>query len=192
MTTITLIGADAARARNFCVRVRERRAAAAPARSGADDARRDLVLRLVQPALVGLTDGSVSTLAPIFATALATGDDWKTFLVGMASSVGAGISMGFAEATSDDGALSGRGPALVRGLACGLATALGGVGHTLPFLLPDLRTALAASLLVVLVELWLIAWVRARFMGAPMGRALVQVVVGGLVVLGVGAALGAA
>ncbi len=155
-------------------------------------ARRDLVLRLVQPALAGLMDGSVSTLAPLYATAFATRDDWKTFLVGMASSIGAGISMGIAEGLSDDGAVSGRGSPRARGLACGLATAIGGIGHTLPFLLGDFRTAVAASLLVVFVELWAIAYVRARYMDTPMGRAILQIVIGGAAVLGVGMAFGGA
>ena len=172
--------------------VAERVAAESVATQTLADERRGTILRLVQPALAGLMDGSVSTLAPLFATAVATGDDWKAFLVGMASSLGAGISMGFAEGLSDDGALSGRGSPRVRGLVCGLATAIGGIGHTLPFLLRDYRMAMATSLLVVFAELWAIAWIRHRFMDTPMVRAVVQIVLGGAIVLGVGMGLGAA
>ncbi len=175
----------------LCGEIRRRRARATTS-TAVEDRRRDVILRLVQPALAGLMDGSVSTLAPLFATAFATHDDHKTLLVGLASSVGAGISMGFAEGLSDDGALSGRGDPRVRGLVCGLATMLGGLGHTVPFLLSDFRLAVIASLLVVFVELWVIAYVRARFMDTSFGRAIVQIVMGGAIVLGVGVALGGA
>src|SRR5437667_6886160 len=128
-----------------------------------DRARRRLfVLQIVQPGLAGLMDGSVSTLAPVFAAALATKNSWDAFLVGMAASLGAGISMGFAEALSDDGSLTGRGHPWVRGLICGAMTTLGGIGHTLPFLIKDFRLALAIAFVVVLIELGIITWIRHR------------------------------
>ncbi len=157
-----------------------------------ETARRNFVLRVVQPGLVGLMDGSVSTLAPVFAAAFATHNSWQTFLVGMAASIGAGISMGFAEALSDDGALSGRGQPWVRGLVTGLMTTIGGVGHTIPYLLPDFTIATALAVLVVLVELWAIAWIRARFMDTPFLRAAFQIVVGGLLVFATGVLIGIA
>ncbi|MGO9615165.1 MAG: iron exporter MbfA, partial [Bryobacteraceae bacterium] len=126
--------------------------------------RRLFVLQIVQPGLAGLMDGSVSTLAPVFAAAFATHRPWDAFLVGLAASIGAGISMGFAEALSDDGSLTGRGHPWMRGLVCGLMTALGGIGHTLPFLIPSFRTALTAAIAVVVVELGIITWVRYRYM----------------------------
>src|SRR5436853_4643777 len=129
------------------------------ARSAEDEtARRMFVLQYVQPGLVGLMDGSVSTLAPLFAAAFATHKPWETFLVGLAASVGAGISMGFAEALSDDGSLTGRGRPLIRGLVCGLMTTVGGLGHTLPYLIPDYQVATAVAVVVVLIELGVIAW----------------------------------
>src|SRR5580698_955413 len=156
-----------------------------------DKARRRLfVLQIVQPGLAGLMDGSVSTLAPVFAAALATRDSWDAFLVGMAASLGAGISMGFAEALSDDGSLSGRGHPWVRGLICGAMTALGGVGHTLPFLLPDFRTALAVAFVVVLVELGVITWIRHRYMDTPTVSAALQVALGGALVFATGVLIG--
>jgi len=155
-------------------------------------ARRSFVLQIVQPGLIGLMDGSVSTLAPVFAAAFATQNSWETFLVGMAASIGAGISMGFAEALSDDGTLSGRGKPIIRGLASGLMTAVGGVGHTLPYLIPDFRIATAIAIAVVLVELWAIAWIRARYMDTPFLRAAYQVVVGGLLVFATGILIGSA
>lgn len=158
-------------------------------------ARRMFVLQYVQPGLAGLMDGSVSTLAPLFAAAFATHHNWQTFLVGLAASIGAGISMGFAEALSDDGSLTGRGSPLLRGGICGLMTALGGLGHTMPYLVPDswpnafwIATAIASA--VVLVELWAIAYVRARFMDTPFLQAAFQIVLGGLIVLGAGIAIG--
>ena len=138
------------------------------------EAHRQFVLTWVQPGLAGLMDGSVSTLAPIFATAFATGDTGKTFLVGLAASVGAGISMGFTEAASDDGTISGRGSPVKRGVASGVMTALGGLGHALPFLIRDFRTATAVAMAVVFVELWAIAWVQHRYMETPFWRAAVQ------------------
>src|SRR5262249_14088964 len=128
--------------------------------------------------LAGLMDGSVSTLAPLFAAAFATHDSWQTFLVGLAASLGAGISMGFAEALSDDGSLTGRGRPLVRGVVCGLMTALGGLGHTMPYLLPNVYTATTVAIGVVVVELGVIAWIRNRFMDTPLASAVFQVVVG--------------
>jgi rubrerythrin len=157
-----------------------------------ETARRNFVLRVVQPGLVGLMDGSVSTLAPVFAAAFATHDTWATFLVGMAASVGAGISMGFAEALSDDGTLTGRGQPWVRGLVTGLMTTVGGVGHTLPYLIHDFWIATGLAIVVVLLELWVIAWVRARYMDTPFLRAAFQIVVGGLLVFATGILIGSA
>src|SRR5262245_9457848 len=137
------------------------------------------LLQVVQPGLAGLMDGSVSTLAPLFAAAFATRNTWETFLVGMAASVGAGISMGFAEAISDDGSLTGRGRPLLRGLVCGVMTFLGGVGHALPYLIPSFEVATLAATGVVVVELLAIAWIRNRFMDTPFLSATFQVVVGG-------------
>lgn len=155
-------------------------------------AQRAFVLQYVQPGLTGLIDGSISTLAPIFAAAFATHNTWQTFLVGMAASIGAGISMGIAEAMSDDGMISGRGHPWVRGAITGLMTALGGLGHTLPYLIPDFWTATAVAAVVVAIELWLIAWVRAKYMETPFWRATFEVVVGGLIVFAVGILIGSA
>jgi rubrerythrin len=161
------------------------------ARAAEDEtSRRLFVLQVVQPALAGLIDGSVSTLAPIFAAAFATHSPHETFLVGLAASVGAGISMGLTEAMSDDGAITGRGRPLIRGLACGLATALGGLGHALPYLIPDFWTATAVAAVVVVIELIVIAWIRWRFMETRFGAALVQIVLGGLLVLLAGIFIG--
>jgi rubrerythrin len=148
------------------------------------------VLQVVQPGLAGLMDGSVSTLAPLFAAAFATHSSFQTFLVGLAASLGAGISMGFAEALSDDGSLTGRGRPLVRGFVCGLMTALGGLGHTLPYLYRDVYVATVIAVAVVLVELGVIAWVRHRFMDTPLWAAVFQVVVGGLLVFLTGILIG--
>jgi rubrerythrin len=147
-----------------------------------DVARRLFVLRFVQPGLAGLMDGSVSTLAPLFAAAFATGNTLATFKVGLAASVGAGISMGFAEAMSDDGKLSGRGTPWIRGVVCGLMTTFGGLGHTLPYLLRDFRLATTIALLVVAVELGVISWIRKRYMDTPLLAAIFQVVVAGVLV----------
>jgi rubrerythrin len=156
-----------------------------------DKARRRLfVLQIVQPGLAGLMDGSVSTLAPVFAAAMATKNSWDAFLVGMAASLGAGISMGFAEALSDDGSLTGRGHPWARGLICGLMTALGGIGHTLPFLVPEFRLALGIAMAVVLVELGIITWVRHRFMDTPVFSAALQVGLGGALVFITGILIG--
>jgi rubrerythrin len=161
--------------------------------------KRLFVLQVIQPGLAGLMDGSVSTLAPLFATAFATArllpDElgkaaFETFQVGLAASVGAGISMAFAEGLSDDGSLTGRGRPLIRGLVCGLMTALGGLGHTLPFLIPNVYTATAVAIGVVCVELGVIAWIRNRFMDTPLHAAIVQVVIGGALVFGAGILIG--
>lgn len=154
--------------------------------------RRAFVLQYIQPGLTGLIDGSVSTLAPIFAAAFATHDTWATFLVGMAASVGAGISMGIAEAMADDGLISGRGHPWIRGAITGLMTAVGGLGHTLPYLIPNFWTATAISAFIVLIELWAIAGIRSRYMDTPFWRASFEVVVGGLIVFAVGIAIGSA
>ena len=152
--------------------------------------RRMFVLRIVQPALAGLMDGSVSTLAPVFAAVFATGLSWDAFLVGMAASIGAGISMGFAEALSDNGSLTGRGAPLVRGIICGLATTLGGIGHTLPFLIPNFHPALAVAICVVVLELAVISWIRWKFMDTPPFSAAVQVGFGGALVFATGILIG--
>jgi erythrin-vacuolar iron transport family protein len=165
-----------------------------PTARGAEDAKahREMVLTWVQPGLAGLMDGSVSTLAPIFAAAFATGDTWQTFLVGLAASVGAGISMGFTEAASDDGSISGRGSPVKRGIASGVMTTLGGLGHALPYLIPDFWTATTIAMTVVFFELWAIAWVQNRYMETPFWRAALQVVVGGLLVFASGILIGSA
>jgi erythrin-vacuolar iron transport family protein len=155
-----------------------------------ETARRMFVLQYVQPGLAGLMDGSVSTLAPLFAAAFATHNTWETFLVGLAASVGAGISMGFAEALSDDGSLTGRGAPVVRGVVCGVMTALGGLGHTLPYLIPNFWTATALAVAVVIVELTAISYIRHRFMDTPFLQATFQVVVGGVLVFLAGILIG--
>lgn len=153
-------------------------------------AHRQFVLTWVQPGLAGLMDGSVSTLAPIFATAFATQDTWTTFLVGLAASVGAGISMGFTEAASDDGELSGRGSPVKRGFASGIMTTVGGLGHALPYLIPDFWTATIIAFIVVFVELWAIVWIQNRYMETPFFRAAFQVVLGGALVFAAGILIG--
>jgi rubrerythrin len=163
--------------------------------SGAEDQeaatrKRMFVLQVIQPGLAGLMDGSVSTLAPLFAAAFATRDHIKTLLVGLAAAVGAGISMGFAEALSDDGALTGRGRPWTRGFVCGLMTAIGGLGHTLPYLIPEFWVATWVAIAVVLVELAVIAWVRHRFMDTPLASATFQVVLGGILVFLAGVLIG--
>jgi len=161
--------------------------------SGSDEARakRVFALQIIQPGLSGLMDGSVSTLAPLFAAALATHRSWPTFLVGLAASLGAGISMGFAEALSDDGTLTGRGHPWTRGFICGLMTALGGLGHTFPYLIDNVHTATGIAIGVVCVELGVISWVRHRFMDTPLSSALLQVGLGGFLVFLVGIIIGA-
>ena len=152
--------------------------------------RRMFVLRVIQPGLAGLMDGSVSTLAPIFAAAFATGRSWDAFLVGLAASVGAGISMGFAEALSDNGSLTGRGAPVARGAICGLMTTLGGIGHTLPFLIPDFWTAMTIAFAVVIVELAVISWIRWKYMDTPPLSAAFQVMFGGALVFATGILIG--
>jgi rubrerythrin len=159
--------------------------------------KRMFVLQYVQPGLAGLMDGSVSTLAPLFAAAFATHQNFQTFLVGLAASIGAGISMGFAEALSDDGSMTGRGSPWLRGTTCGLMTALGGLGHTLPYLVPDawpnaFWIATSITSVVVFFELWAIAYIRSRYMDTPFLQATFQIVLGGAIVLGVGVLIGAA
>jgi rubrerythrin len=158
--------------------------------------RRMFVLQYVQPGLAGLMDGSVSTLAPLFAAAFATHHNWQTFVVGLAASIGAGISMAFAEALSDDGSLTGRGSPWIRGAATGAMTTVGGLGHTLPYLVPDawpnafwIATSIAG--VVVFIELWAIAFIRSHYMDTPFLQAVFQVVLGGVIVLGVGILIGA-
>ncbi len=152
--------------------------------------RRQFILTWVQPGLAGLMDGSVSTLAPIFATAFATHNTWTTFLVGLAASIGAGISMGFTEAASDDGALSGRGSPIKRGIAAGVMTTLGGLGHALPYLITDFWTATTVAFVVVFIELWAIAWIQKTYMETPFWRAALQVVLGGALVFAAGVLIG--
>jgi rubrerythrin len=155
-----------------------------------DESRRQLVLQVVQPGLAGLMDGSVSTLAPLFAAAMATQNSHETFLIGLSAAVGAGISMGFAEALSDDGKLSGRGSPWLRGTVCGAMTALGGLGHTLPYLIDNIRIATGLATVVVALELFAIATIRWKYMQSPFWRAMVQVVLGGALVVAAGILLG--
>jgi rubrerythrin len=157
-----------------------------------ETARRMFVLQYVQPGLAGLMDGSVSTLAPLFAAAFATHSTWSTFLVGLAASIGAGISMGFAEALSDDGSLTGRGAPLLRGGVTGVMTTIGGLGHTLPYLIPHFYAATLVAILVVAVELAAISWIRAKYMDTPLLQAAFQVVVGGALVFAAGILIGSA
>ncbi len=152
--------------------------------------RRIFVLRVIQPGLAGLMDGSVSTLAPVFAAVFATGQSRDAFLVGMAASLGAGISMGFAEALSDNGSLTGRGAPWIRGLICGLMTTLGGIGHTLPFLIPSFQTALVTAIIVVIIELGVISWIRWKYMDTPPISAALQVGFGGALVFATGILIG--
>jgi rubrerythrin len=154
------------------------------------ESHRQFVLTYVQPGVAGLMDGSVSTLAPVFAAAFATGDTHQTFLVGLAAAIGAGISMGFTEAASDDGKLTGRGSPIKRGLAAGIMTAIGGLGHALPYLIADFTLATTVAVLVVLVELWAIAFIQNRYMQTPFWRAVLQVVLGGSLVFAAGIVIG--
>jgi VIT1/CCC1 family predicted Fe2+/Mn2+ transporter len=158
-----------------------------------DEAAREkqlFALQVIQPGLAGLMDGSVSTLAPLFAAAFATHSSWSTFRVGLAASLGAGISMGFAEALSDDGSLTGRGRPWTRGLVCGAMTAMGGLGHTFPYLISNIKTATAVAACVVAVELGIIAWIRHKFMDSPWSMAVLQIVLGGILVFIVGILIG--
>ena len=154
--------------------------------------KKQFLLTYIQPGLAGLMDGSISTLAPIFAAAFATGDTWNTFLIGLSAYIGAGISMGFTEAAHDDGVLTGRGSPLKRGLASGIMTTVGGLGHALPYLIPDFKTATTVAIVVVFVELWAITWIQHRFMETPWGRAMFQVLLGGSLVLAAGILIGVA
>ena len=151
---------------------------------------KQFILTYVQPGLAGLMDGSVSTLAPIFAAAFATGDTWQTFLVGLAASIGAGISMGFTEVASDDGVISGRGSPIKRGLATGIMTTVGGLGHALPYLIPDFWTATTIAIIVVFIELWVITWIQNKYMETPWPRAIFQVALGGALVFAAGMLIG--
>jgi len=155
-----------------------------------DTEKRQFLLTYVQPGLAGLMDGSISTLAPIFAAAFATGDTYKTFLVGLSASIGAGISMGFTEAAHDDGVLSGRGSPIKRGLSSGIMTTIGGLGHTLPYLIPDFKIATSIAIAIVFVELWAITWIQNRYMDTPWGRAAFQVILGGALVFAAGIIIG--
>jgi erythrin-vacuolar iron transport family protein len=173
-------------------RLEERHLGEAAAESEKGEAHRQFVLTYVQPGLAGLMDGSVSTLAPVFAAAFATGDTHQTFLVGLAAAIGAGISMGFTEAASDDGKLTGRGSPIKRGLAAGIMTAVGGLGHALPYLIGNFHLATTIAIVVVLVELWAIAFIQQRYMQTPFWRAALQVVLGGALVFGAGILIGSA
>lgn len=153
---------------------------------------RMFVLQVVQPGLAGLMDGSVSTLAPLFAAAFSTHNTWSTFLVGLAASVGAGVSMGFAEALSDDGSLTGRGRPWLRGAITGMMTMVGGLGHTLPYLIDDFTTATVLAAFIVFLELWAIAWIRSRYMDTKFLRAAFEVVIGGVIVFAAGVLIGSA
>jgi rubrerythrin len=155
-----------------------------------DNAKRSFILQIIQPGLVGLMDGSVSTLAPVFAAAFGTHNPWTAFQVGMAASLGAGISMGFAEALADDGKLSGRGTPYLRGLVCGLMTIAGGIGHTLPYLIPDFYAATVVAGIVVVLELLAIAYIQWRYMETPPFSAAAKVMLGGALVLATGVLIG--
>ena len=172
-------------------RINEAQAAAGQVNEESEVARRLFVLRFVQPGLAGLMDGSVSTLAPLFAAAFATHSTMATFKVGLAASVGAGISMGFAEAMSDDGKLSGRGTPWLRGVVCGLMTTLGGLGHTMPYLIKNFNLATCVAIAIVAIELIVIAWIRKRYMDTALLSAIFQVVVGGVLVFLAGWLIGA-
>ena len=156
----------------------------------AETEKRKFLLTYVQPGLAGLMDGSVSTLAPVFAAAFATKDTWETFLIGLAASIGAGISMGFTEALSDDGKLTGRGSPTIRGFASGIMTMIGGLGHALPYLITDFWTATVIAGIVVVIELWVIAWIQNKYMETPFFKAALQVVLGGALVLAAGILIG--
>ncbi len=156
----------------------------------AETERRQFLLTYIQPGLAGLMDGSISTLAPIFAAAFATGRTWETFLVGLSASVGAGISMGFTEAAHDDGVLTGRGSPIKRGLSSGIMTTIGGLGHTLPYLITDFYTATVVAIAVVFIELWLITWIQNHYLETPWPRAMFQVLLGGSLVFAAGILIG--
>lgn len=157
-----------------------------------DKEHKQFLLTYVQPGLAGLMDGSISTLAPIFAAAFATGNTWSTFLIGLSASVGAGISMGFTEAAHDDGVMTGRGSPIKRGFASGIMTLIGGLGHTLPYLIPNFKVATTVAIVIVFVELWAITWIQNKFMDTPWGRAMFQVLLGGSLVFAAGILIGLA
>jgi erythrin-vacuolar iron transport family protein len=175
---------------NLAEKLEDKLASSSAGKEEDETARRMFVLQYVQPGLAGLMDGSVSTLAPLFAAAFATHKPWETFLVGLAASIGAGISMGFAEALSDDGSLTGRGAPWLRGGVCGLMTTIGGLGHTLPYLIPNFWTATTLAIAVVIVELAAISWIRWRFMDTPFLSATFQVMFGGALVFAAGILIG--
>ena len=152
--------------------------------------KRNFILQVIQPGLAGLMDGSVSSLAPLFAAALSTRNSHTAFLVGMATAVGAGVSMAFSEALSDDGKISGRGNPVSRGLVEGAMTFIGAAGHALPFLIPSFRVAMTVAMIIVAVELFVIAWVRHRYMETPLGKAAVQIIIGGVIVFLAGILIG--
>jgi rubrerythrin len=181
---------DLAEEERHHVQTAEKIAAARLSETESAQQKRLFVLQVIQPGLAGLMDGSVSTLAPLFAAAFATHNSTDAFRVGLAASFGAGISMGFAEALSDDGSLTGRGHPWARGAVCGLMTTLGGLGHSLPYLLRDYRTATAVAVGVVVCELGIISWIRHKYMDSPWSSAAIQVVLGGLLVFGVGILIG--
>jgi erythrin-vacuolar iron transport family protein len=188
-----LLGDLAAEERRHEIRAEELEAQYVPAEIDKEEGQAEqrlFLLRIVQPGLAGLMDGSVSTLAPLFAAAFATQRSWPTFLVGLAAAIGAGISMAFAEALSDNGSLTGRGSPWLRGLVCGAMTALGGLGHALPFLVPSFPVAMTIAAGVVIVELAVIAWIRNRYMDTPLLSAAFQIVGGGLLVFATGVAIG--
>jgi len=155
-----------------------------------DKEHKQFLLTYVQPGLAGLMDGSISTLAPIFAAAFATGRTWDTFLIGLSASIGAGISMGFTEAAHDDGVLTGRGSPIKRGLSSGIMTTLGGLGHALPYLIPNFKVATTIAIAIVFIELWLITWIQNRYLDTPWGRAMFQVLLGGSLVFAAGILIG--
>jgi len=152
--------------------------------------KRDFILQVIQPGLAGLMDGSVSSLAPLFAAALSTRSSHTAFLVGMATAIGAGVSMAFSEALSDDGKISGRGNPVSRGLVEGAMTFIGAAGHALPFLIPNFRIAMTVAMIIVAVELFVIAWVRHRYMETPLGKAAIQIIIGGVIVFLAGILIG--
>jgi len=152
--------------------------------------KKQFLLTYIQPGLAGLMDGSISTLAPIFAAAFATGQTYNTFLIGLSASIGAGISMGFTEAAHDDGVLSGRGSPIKRGLSSGIMTTIGGLGHALPYLIPNFKTATTVAIAVVFIELWAITWIQHRYMDTSWSRSMFQVLLGGSLVLAAGILIG--
>jgi rubrerythrin len=186
------LASEESRHYNLAKKMDEKQKTSGTSNNENESERRRFVLQIVQPGLAGLMDGSVSTLAPVFAAAFATHTSKDAFLVGMAASVGAGISMGFAEAMSDDGVLSGRGRPWARGTVCGLMTTVGGIGHTLPFLISNFFYAMVVAVAIVAVELAVIAWIRHRYMDTPLVSAAFQVILGGVLVFIVGILIGSA